>query len=53
VLGVTRTNNDGARRLMRAAAEASARAVQSHDFTDEECDERSRRALRLNLAEYL
>ena len=27
VLGVTRTNNDGARRLMRAAAEASARAV--------------------------
>jgi hypothetical protein len=53
VLGVGRTDNEGTRRLMRAAAEKGGEAARGREFTDEECDERSRRVLRLNLARYL
>jgi hypothetical protein len=53
VLGVGRTDNEGTRRLMRDAAERGGEAARERGVTDEECDERSRRALRLNLAQYL
>jgi hypothetical protein len=53
VLGVGRTDNEGTRRLMRAAAEKGGEAARERGLSDEECDERSRRALRLNLAQYL
>jgi hypothetical protein len=52
-LGVGRTDNEGTARLMRAAAEKGGEAARERGLTDEECDERSRRALRLNLAQYL
>jgi hypothetical protein len=52
-LGVTRTNNDGSRRLIHAAADLGAAAMRERGLTDEECDERSRTARRLNLAQYL
>jgi hypothetical protein len=52
-LGVGRADNEGSRRLIRAAAAAGGEAFRDRGFTDEECDERSRRALRLNLARHL
>jgi hypothetical protein len=52
-LGVTRTSNEGSRRLIQSAAEAGAEAMREHEFTDDECDERSRRAWRLNLGRNL
>jgi hypothetical protein len=38
---------------MRAAAEQGGEAARERGVSDEECDERSRRALRLNLGQYL
>jgi hypothetical protein len=52
-LGVGPTDNEGSRRLIRAAAAAGGEALRERGLTDEECDERSRRALRLNLGQYL
>jgi hypothetical protein len=52
-LGVTRTSNEGSRRLIHAAAKAGAFAMQEQEFTDEECERQSRRARELNLAQYL
>jgi hypothetical protein len=52
-LGVTRTNNDGSQRLIHAAAGLGATAMRERGLTDEECDERSRQSIRLNLAQYL
>jgi hypothetical protein len=53
VLGVGRADNEGTWRLVRAAAEKDGEAARERGLTDEECDERSRRALRLNLARHL
>jgi hypothetical protein len=53
VLGVGRTDNEGTARLMRAAAEKGGEAGRERGLTNEECDERSRRALRLNLGRHL
>jgi hypothetical protein len=52
-LGVTRTNNEGSQRLIRAAAQAGAAAMSARGLTDEECDERSRRAVALDLKRFL
>jgi hypothetical protein len=52
-LGVGRTDNEGSRRLIRAAAAAGGEALRERGLTDEENDERSRRALRLHLAQHL
>src|SRR5262249_51979379 len=52
-LGVRRTNNEGSRRLIQAAAEQGAAAMRERGLTDEECDERSRRSLELGLGRYL
>jgi hypothetical protein len=52
-LGVGRTDNEGTRRLMLAAAQEGGETARERGVTDEECDERSRRALRLDLAQYL
>ena len=52
-LGVTRTNNEGSQRLIQAAAEQGAAAMREREYTDEECDERSRRARELGLGRYL
>jgi len=53
VLGVTRTNNQGSRRLIHAAAAAGGEAMRERGLSDEECDERSRAAVRLNLKRFL
>jgi hypothetical protein len=50
---VTRTNNGGSHRLVCAAAKAGAAAMREREFTEEEEDERSELAKRLNLAQYL
>jgi len=52
-LGVTRTNNEGSRLLNQAAAEAGGKAMRERDWSDEECDGRSRAAVRLNLKRFL
>jgi hypothetical protein len=52
-LGVRRMENDGSRRLVLAAASAGGQAMRKHEYTDEECDERSRRARGLNLGRNL
>src|SRR5262249_28431489 len=52
-LGVSRTNNEGSQRLIQAAAEEGAAAMREREYTDEECDERSRRARELGLGRYL
>jgi hypothetical protein len=52
-LGVTRTDNEGSRRLIHAAAGLGAAAMQERGLTEEECDARSRQSIRLNLAQYL
>jgi hypothetical protein len=48
-LGVTRTNNEGSRLLNQAAAAAGGEAMRKRGLSDEECDERSLAAVRLNL----
>jgi hypothetical protein len=52
-LGVTRTNNEGTRQLIQAAAEAGAEALRYRGLSDEQCEERSRTAIRLNLKRFL
>src|SRR5262245_30784101 len=52
-LGVDRADNEGSRRLIRAAARAGAAVVRYRGLSDRECDARSCRALELNLARYL
>jgi hypothetical protein len=52
-LGVWRTDSEGSRRLIQAAAEAGAAAMHERGLTDDECDERSRRARALGLGLYL
>ena len=53
MLGVTRTNNEGSRRLIHAAAKAGGAAMHERGLTEEEADEHRQRAKRLNLAQYL
>jgi hypothetical protein len=52
-LGVTRTNNEGTRQLIQAAAEAGAEALRYRGLSDEQCEQRSRTAVRLNLKRFL
>src|SRR5262249_45501703 len=52
-LGVTRTNNGGSQRLIQPAADHGAAARPERGLSDEECDERSRRARELGLGRYL
>jgi hypothetical protein len=52
-LGVGRTNNEGTRRLVQAAAEMGTEALKSREWTDEERDARSRRAVELGLGRCL
>src|SRR5262249_26115122 len=52
-LGVTRTNNEGTRRLVQAAAEAGGEALRYRGVSDEQCEQRSRTAVRLNLKRFL
>jgi hypothetical protein len=52
-LGVTRTNNEGTRRLIQAAAAAGGEALAYRGLSDEQCEQRSRAAVRLNLKRFL
>ena len=52
-LGVTLTTNERSRQLRHAAAKSGAAAMRERGLIDEEADERSERAKRLNLAQYL
>jgi hypothetical protein len=52
-LGVTRTNNEGTRRLMREASQFGADVMRERDWTDAERDARRDRAERLNLGRHL
>jgi hypothetical protein len=51
--GVSKTNNPGSQRLVRAAAQMGACAVRGKVWTDEERAQRSRISLDLNLGQYL
>jgi hypothetical protein len=53
LLEVTRTNNPGTRRLMKASAQAGADSLKAKEWTDAECDAKSGLARRLNLGQYL
>src|SRR5262245_38352806 len=44
-LGVSRTDNEGSRRLTRWAARQGAYATQTREFTDEECEQKRRKAI--------
>src|SRR5262245_30357665 len=52
-LGVTRTNNDGSRRLIRAGAGEGGAAFRERGLTAEEVEQRRRRAVVLDLARHL
>src|SRR5262245_6841055 len=52
-LGVGRTDNEGSRRLIRAAAWAGGAVVRYRGISDRECDVPRERALALNLARHL
>jgi hypothetical protein len=52
-LDVTRTNNEGTRQLIQAAAAAGAASVRYHGLSDEQCEEHRRIAVRLNLKRFL
>jgi hypothetical protein len=52
-LGVGRADPEGSRRLIRAAAEAGAAAMHERGLTDEEVEEQRRRAVELDLGQYL
>jgi hypothetical protein len=52
-LGVTCTSNPETHRLLRAAAKDGAKAMQARGLTDEECEERRRQAIPLNLGRFL
>jgi hypothetical protein len=53
VLGVGRIDSERTRRLIQAAAEAGAERNGGREFSDEECDQRSRHSIRLNLKRFL
>jgi hypothetical protein len=52
-LGVGRTDSEGSRRLIQAAAEAGGTAMHEGGLTDQEAEERRRRAVELDLGQYL
>jgi hypothetical protein len=52
-LGVTRTNNEGTRRLVQAASAAGVEALRYHGLSDEQCEARNRTAIRLDLKRFL
>jgi hypothetical protein len=52
-LGVSRTDNEGTRRLVQAAAEAGARAIRDRLMPPEERERHRRVALEKNLGWYL
>jgi hypothetical protein len=52
-LGVTRTNNEGSRRLIRAASERGAEQFRGRRLTDEQVERRRRTAKELNLGRHL
>ena len=52
-LGVGRTDSEGSRRLIRAAAEAGGRAIHERGLTPEQVEGRRRAARELDLARYL
>jgi hypothetical protein len=52
-LGVGRTDNEGSRRLIRAAAGAGGEALRERGLTPEERERHRQNAKRLNLAQYL
>ena len=52
-LGVTRTNNEGSRRLMRAASEQGAEQLRGRRLTAEQIERRRRTAHELNLGRHL
>jgi hypothetical protein len=52
-LGVNRVNNDGTNRLVRAAAQKGADTMHYRGVSDEECDRRSREAIRRNQGRHL
>jgi hypothetical protein len=53
ILGVSRTNNEGSVRLIQAAADRGAAAMAAREWTEEECDQRSRRSIELGLVRTL
>jgi hypothetical protein len=53
MLGVTRTNNDGSRRLIRAASERGAEQQRGKPLTPGQVERRRRTARELNLGSYL
>jgi hypothetical protein len=52
-LGVTRTNNEGSQRLIRAASERGAERIRGRPLTPEQVERRRRTALELNLGRFL
>jgi hypothetical protein len=52
-LGVTRTNNDGSQRLIRAASERGAERIRGRPLTPEQVERRRRTARELNLGRFL
>src|SRR5262249_30273208 len=53
MLGVPRTNNEGSRRLIRAASERGAEQLRGRPLTDEQVERRRRTAHQLNLGRHL
>jgi hypothetical protein len=51
--GITRSNNEGTMRLMLAAAEKGAEAIQGREWSQEEREQRRRNAVEKNLAQHL
>jgi hypothetical protein len=52
-LDVTRTNNPGTHRLVKANAQAGADSLKAMEWTDAECDVKSELARHLNLGQYI
>jgi hypothetical protein len=52
-LGVGRTDSEGSRRLNQSAAEAGGAAMHERGLTDQEAEELRRRAVELDLGQYL
>jgi hypothetical protein len=51
-LGVSRTNNEGTRRLMQAAAQKGAEAVKNKEWTAEERERKRQQSIELNCGSY-
>jgi hypothetical protein len=52
-LGVSCTNNPESHRLRKAAAKEGGQAIKARGFTEEECGDRSRRAIAANQGRFL